>query len=491
MAVVNPNDLLKDIHRRLSSEDQKQIESTYKDIIFLLEIDPNNPYALYFLGSYYSKKEEHVLAILAYDRAIGLAPNFAEPHNNVGGSYRKLNFQDTAMKRFKRAIEISHTEKFERDNGDLTDKQRSNFYSNMGSALVGNHTPEKALKYIDKALEYNPNNDNAHWNRSLALLELGRYEEGFAEYEHGDRIEAKRARNYKLDTTETPYWNGEKDKTVVVYGEQGIGDELMFATIIPDLVKDCKKVIYDAHPRLYEMFRRSFKSLGVDVYGTRKQNEIAWNKRYDVDFKMAIGSLGKHYRKKCEDFPGESYLIPDNNLVDYVYHKHLESFAHKLKIGLSWKGGTRGSSKHLRILPMEDLLPLFDAFPDAEFISLQYHENAKYEVDTFNEGTGRFIRHYPDVIADYDQTSALVGNLDFVVSVPQSAIHLAGAQGVRALQLCPYKSIWQMGVYGEDMPWYKCVTNIWPEKHGDWPGVVAQAIEFIKREKIRGRNVNN
>src|SRR3990167_8289871 len=184
---------------------------------------------------------------------------------------------------------------------------------------------------------------------------MGDYENGFIDYDFGDRMDAKKHRNYRPGQGQTPLWEGEKDKTVVVHGEQGIGDELMFATILPDLAKDCKKVIFDAHPRLYTMFRRSFAEYNIDVFGTRKDNQLVWPHKYEIDYRIPIGSIAKFYRKRLEDFPKKPYLKAKDSEVAIVNEKLDLLPAKKLNIGLSWKGGTATSSKTHRILPMKHL----------------------------------------------------------------------------------------------------------------------------------------
>ncbi len=91
-----------------------------------------------------------------------------------------------------------------------------------------------------------------------------------------------------------------------MWGEQGVGDEILSSSMIPDLARDCKLVIMDTHPRLTNLFREAFGPLGnVIVYGTRKESVITWPSWHKVDFKISIGSLGRFYRRKAEDFPAK------------------------------------------------------------------------------------------------------------------------------------------------------------------------------------------
>jgi len=478
VALINLKELAQTAHDEIIAG---KVEQAYPKILYLLDQDPDNFFYLYLFATYYSKRENIGAAILCYEKAILMYPDFSECINNVGGCYRKLGYFDKALNAFKRAVEIGKSAKFQNDFGPKANESLSDYVANLGSVHVAMHAAETALKYFDESLALNPNNENAKWNQSLVLLELGDYQKGFLNYDCGDRKNAKKDRNYRTLDAETPEWMGEKDRTVVVFGEQGIGDEIMFATILPDMAKDCKKIIYDAHPRLYKMFRKAFKDIGIDCYGTRKDRELAWIDNYNIDCKVPIGSIAKFYRKKLEDFPRKPYLVADDYALKTAEAELNRLPKKKLNIGISWKGGTHKSSKESRVLPMGELMPLFDNL-DANFISLQYHDNAIHEIDRFTESTHKVIHHFKDIVDDYNLTLGLISKLDIIISVPQSVIHLAGAAGVRTIQLCPYRHMWQMGVYGQDMPWYSSVSNIWQPSHGDWGYTITQAILKVKEE---------
>ena len=161
--------------------------------------------------------------------------------------------------------------------------------------------------------------------------------------------------------------------------------------------------------------------------------------------------------------------------------KKLSLLSSRPKIGLSWKRGIGVTNKNYRCIPLKTLKPLFEF--DVDFISLQYHSNARAELDIFHEQEGHeIITHWQDVIDDYDLTAALITNLDLIISVPQSIVHLAGALGVNTIQMCPVKALWQMGPYGENAPWYECVQNFWQKTDGDWPQVVKEVCEGLKME---------
>lgn len=454
---------------------------------YLLNVHPNDPILLYYLGCFFIEQKKYGFSICAYERAIALEPNFDECFNNMATAYRQTGNIEKCIECFAKAIAIAklpeYKSKFPEDK-DLAIKNLCDYLGNLGSCYIAKGTPLKAMQYFDEALSLIPTNQNVLWNQGLALLEIGDYEKGFIGYDCGERVSPEKERSYHGGPASTPWWPGPGTKTkdgnlptVVVYGEQGIGDEIMFASILPDIMQDAN-VILECHPRLMDLFRRNFPN--ITIYGTRKAIQVNWAKNHKIDYKIAIGSLAKFYRKKKEDFPGKSYLLPDNTLRVQM-KKRLDTLGERMKIGIAWKGGIGVTNKEPRCIDLELLKPLMHF--DVDFISLQYHSNARAEVDKFNESIGAtVIHHWQDVVDDYDLTAAMLPSLQMVISVPQSIVHLAGALGVPTIQMCPVKALWQMGVYGENMPWYHSVENFWQPKDGDWQSVVNNVCLYLETE---------
>ncbi len=438
-----------------------------------LKENKNNDSLLFHLGAVCMKQGYNALSILLFKESMKYRENFIEAVNNIGYVYKKEQMQDKALLYFEKAKELA-----DHYPDHVSNKDKADYLTNIGSMYIANGTPQKALEYFDEALKLDEDVPLTKWNRSLANLELGNYAEGFPEYDFGERQERVKKRNYAVK--DLPIWDGipDKNKVISVYGEQGIGDEIMFASMIPDLMQDCKVVI-DGHPRLADLFRNSFN---IPVYGTRKAEKITWPEHQKVDAIIGMGSLGQYYRKKKEDFPGTPYINAEPKRAE-KYRAKFEEMGPKPKIGISWKGGSLETGRSDRCMSLDTWKPIFELYPEVDFISLQYDKNIGARVTKFEEENKINLNHWQYALDDYDETAGLISNLDLIISVPQSIVHLAGAMGVPTWQLVPFKALWQCGPYGEDAPWYSSVRNFWQdEQYRPFETPWDQVINKVKEE---------
>lgn len=473
--VVNGTDLYKKAQSLLENPNPKNPWVDYEKAFHWFNILLNGAYeandpslaALYFaVGAVSMKREHKMLALLCYQKAVEIDPKFLEAINNIAYLHKKLDHDEEAKYYFKHVLDLA-LEMAEKDTNPEFVKTLAEYYANYGSMFVGRGIPDVALEYFKEGEKYNPDCRMIKYNRSLAYLEKGEYAKGFPEFDYGDRIDRCEKRHYGKDNL--PWWDGTPGKKLVVIGEQGIGDEIMFATLLPKLMKDCG-VVLDAHPRLTTLFQRTFPN--IDIYGTRKDESDTWGNRYDFDAKVMLGSLPRFYCKSKDDFLPNPYLKADPLLVE-KYRAKLETMGDRPKIGISWRGGSKVTDlNNYRYIPLTKWLSILRL--PCDFISLQYDKDIEQGVKEFEDKHQVSINHWPDVLADYDETAGLVSCLDLVISVPQSVVHLAGALGTYTMQLTPKQAMWQMGCYGEKMPWYDTVASIWQKENGDWDGVLKE-----------------
>jgi len=304
---------------------------------------------------------------------------------------------------------------------------------------------------------------------------MGDYERGWPEYHWGLAAQVRMDRQYSREPI--PIWDGTPGKRLIVYGEQGIGDEILFASCLPDLLRACPDTVFECHKKLHTLFCNSFPN--IDIYPTREDEILTWplkpdgTKRYEFDAKIALGDVPRFFRPNLESFPGTPYIKPSAKAVG-TWHDRLSGLPKKPNVGISWVGGHKRTRVEVRSLQLEQLLPVLRQ--DANFISLQYTP-CEEEVGHFYAKHGIKVHHWPEAChsPNYDDTAGLVANLDLVITVCTSVVHLAGSLGVPTWVLTPSRPAWRYRLDLDTMPWYSCVT-LFRQDEGvtDWTPVIEE-----------------
>jgi tetratricopeptide (TPR) repeat protein len=383
-------------------------------------------------------------------RAADVAPNNPYVWLNLGMVQDSIYLFDDAEASFKKGMSVA-----------TNDDQKGAIYLNWGCMLVNSGQWERAEKIARKCLQYRPDKPKAKANLGLALLALKRWDEGWKLYDSIIGFDVSRRRMQYMNEGE---WDGTKGQNVIIYEEQGIGDAISFASMIPDALNDMSGII-ECDYKLEGLFKRSFPT--ATVYGTRYDNATDWQGNHKIDASISMGALGKHYRQKDEDFHGEPYLIPDPERVEMW--KALFAKTKKPVIGIAWSGGVDWTGARNREWGLEELLPVFESV-DAVWVSLQYKDASK-EIARFKAKHPNIdLRQYPfgTLTKDYDDTAAMVSAMDMVFSMQTAVIHLAGAIGKECWCFVNKHSQWRYGLPSETlMPWYKSV-RLWRWNNG-WP----------------------
>lgn len=305
----------------------------------------------------------------------------------------------------------------------------------------------RARENLDLSEQLQANYSQVDQNWAFVHLMRQNWKEGWEAFDlgvgHGDREE----REYG---SMLPRWSPfmGPNETVVVYGEQGIGDEILFASCIPDLMAKAENVIIETMPRLVGVFSRSFP--GARVYGTRYDKHPRWLSWEKPTSKTSVGQLPRWFRNSNEDFPGTPYVTPNPDMK-FMVRGLLSQLPRKPKIGVAWSGGTVVTQWQERRLDIAELMKAFKGI-DAEFISLQH------TIEDGETPEDHGVRVFPMIThreLDYEWTMALLSELDLVVSVPTAVVHAAGAIGTPTLVLLNDHAQWRCG--GPTMPWWNSV----------------------------------
>jgi tetratricopeptide (TPR) repeat protein len=311
-----------------------------------------------------------------------------------------------------------------------------------------------------------------------ALLDFleGNYGEAWRNYEARKKLsDQKRTHHRQFDLL--PDWDGGavKPGELLVYGEQGLGDEAMFASMYGELERRApgSRVLCD--PRLGALFARSFTKLEV-ISEPRDTQRARAASLTGLRCKIAAGSLGAFFRRAPGEFPSHGgYLAPDPHKVA-AWRSRLASLSGSRKLGLSWVGGAHSTGRRRRSLRLEALLPLLE-LPDVAWISLQYTDEAR-DMAELRERRGIALHDCRAATSDMDELASLVQALDAVVSVCNTTVHIAGAVGKPTLVLAPFVPEWRYGLRGERMIWYPSARVLRQPRYGDW-GPVVQAARAV------------
>lgn len=358
------------------------------------------------------------------------------------------------------------------------------FYMNFGAVLQDLGRIDEALGWYDRAIASQPDPRLRRmpiFQRALIRLLTGDFS-AWPDYE----IRLEDEELPRRDRT-FPCWTGEDlaGRTVLVRGEQGLGDEIMFASCLPEVISRAKHCVIECAPKLESMFRRSFPAATVYAAAAGHQ-PLVGAANPDVDCEVPIGSLPLYFRRQAADFPQHrGYLQADCARVNY-WKQRLASLGPGIKVGISWRGGSLQTRSPLRSIPLEQWSPILRT-DGVQFISLQYDASGD-ELDRFRADCGIDVKHWPDAIADYDETAALASALDLTISVCTAVIHLGGALGRPVWVMAPHSPEWRYGFAGETMHWYPSVRIFRQPAFGEWTPVIAeveQALRDLGRFPVR------
>ncbi len=371
----------------------KAIEA-YKKAIML---KPNFAVAYYNIGSIYAEQNKFDKAIKAYKNSICIHPDYAEAYCNLGIAYKNIGKFSQAIKAYKKSISI-------KADVSLT-------HNNMGVALHDLGKFEESIEFFKKAIEIKQDFATAHHNLSYTFLSCGMLKEGFYEYEW--RWQTPKFISQQR-TFQNPKWDGKtslKDKTILLWCEQGIGDTMNWSSCL-NIVTDCAKhVILECPNKLVPLLSRSFPNVEV-----KAEDRSLDADRDDFDLHLPMGSLYKHFIDEImENGMASSYLVADPDRVKF-WKDRLHSVGKGPYIGVCWKSSVKSAYRQQHYPPISEWAPVFKV-PDVTFINLQYKD---YEDDIaqVQDEFGVTIHNLDDIdqYGDIDEVAALCSALDMVVS---------------------------------------------------------------------------
>jgi tetratricopeptide (TPR) repeat protein len=342
----------------------------------------------------------------------------------------------------------------------------------------------EAIAAADHALQLDPAAAHTRMIRALARLSLGEFAAGWPDYEERKRVYPVYAQR-KLPY---PEWDGTAlaGKRLLVYHEQGLGDEIMFASCLPDVLRTGAHCVIECSARLQPLFARSFPAATV-VAADQTSPDLSHLRALPAcDRQVAAGSLPRFFRRTIDDFSAvRPYLCAEPAALSR-WRTQLQALGAGINIGLSWRGGVQQTNRSNRSISPELLRPLLTT-AGCNFVSLQYGEQSD-DLATMQDATGARVHCLNSALASIDETAALAAALDLVISVDTTVAHLAAALGTPVWVLVPPNAEWRYMTAGTRMPWYPAM-RIFRRGHDDggWAPVLAQLVAELAAGHVKPR----
>jgi hypothetical protein len=468
-----------------------------------LALAPDDPGLLAAVARLAMRMEAPAIAAEFWTRVLRLQPDLLEAVDGRARALRELGRYDEAVEVLRGAL--------------LVNPQEARLWNSLGTTLTQASRGEEALTFFDEAVRLDPRFAGALYNRAGAQFDLGRFEAAAADYAQARKAARKPADVALIefaaatlslacgnlgegwDAYETRFardlprpvafkapgrrWTPDaplEGRRLLAIGEQGLGDELMFANLVPDVIEALGpdgRLSLAVEPRLVELFRRSFPAASVSAHTTELVGQVRRRGAADpldpkaVDYWTPLGSLNRRFRRDLADFPDKAGYLCANPEQVARWRDWLAG--HRPAVGISWRSSNVLGDRQRQYPPLEEWAAILRA-PGVSFVGIQYGDCAG-ELKALRELTGGEILEPPglDIRNDIDGLAALCVALDLVVSVGNATSALAGACGAPTVLVSGPAAWPQLGTDG--YPWYPSVRCLAAETYGDWRPVMDQA----------------
>ena len=439
---LNPLDA--GIHNQLgfSFSELKMYAEAMKSFNEAIKLNPKNPHFYFNLGNLNTKIKDYKKAVSDFTKAIEIDPYESIYLNFRAIAYDHLDLFTEALNDFHKALELS--------------KNNSDYLCNLGILYQKRGFLDKANVYFNQSIESDGSNEQAFVMRSLTSLYRKDFILGWRDYE-------KRHLFYKskyLDLPK-PLLDKPSNKKIYIWPEQGIGDQIIYASILHEVIQDNNKLLISLEDKLIPLFQRSFPEI---TFASKNQPIQPEN----YDYQISIGSLCQFYRKDIQSF--KQIKIPYLKVNKFQSQKIRESvrLGTRKIIGVSWKSENKDFG-HKKSISLNELGSIFDK--NNIYINLQYGDILEEKKLLFNKwGINLVTLDEIDNFNDIDGLASLISTCDEIITVSNITAHIAGALGKKSYLLLPFSSgrIWYWHENDTNSCWYPSVQLISQTKLNDW-----------------------
>jgi tetratricopeptide (TPR) repeat protein len=532
------NKIIKNIESLIINDD---VNNLIKNWHHLLAIDPNNYVAYLQLGNCLSRLKKFEEALVFYIKAESISNNNSVILNNIGLTYLFLNNYIFAEKYMLKSIEadpenfqpyinlgsIYDSQAMHQENLNISIKAISKWprneilHLNLGVALMGMNLIDEAKISFETALILKPGYLEAELNLASVYTKIGDNDFAVSIYENfitknatknHERIDLvkyylsyeylsrgdlrsgwefyKSGFNHLIPSYlkrrpdrkfHVPLWDIEfssSDK-ILVWSEQGLGDELMFATMLPDQIKITPNLIFECDHRLVPIFSRTYPDITVREHSYDQLNFYK-QKLQDFNHQIPIANLCCIHRDNISKFPIKNPILKVDPEIKKIYQDRLCEFNGKILIGICWRSGVMTPARNSAYTSILDWKSIF-SIPNASFINLQYGE-CEDEIRKAEEKFNVQIIRWNDLDLknDLDNVMGLIDCLDYIVTAGTAVLSMAGSLGKKTFVFLN-KPTWIM-LGANNYPWFNSVTPIFATDKN----ITATALEEISNEIKKG-----
>jgi tetratricopeptide (TPR) repeat protein len=423
---------------------------------YLIE-NPHDARALYYAGNILYETGKTGIAMALYEKANRVAPDRWMIRLNHARCVLETHHYEDARTALLALYNGGHK---------TNDKVLNNLAA--VSAELGDHAA--AIKWANASLDVDPTQYRPRVSKGFSQIALGDYERGWRNYAEG--IGHQKWRDFKRYQGEPEWRPGLATGKVIVYAEQGLGDQILMVDAVRSLNW---KVAIECHPKLEGLFARSFPE--CEVHGTQLTpvHTLSWPAKFAPTASVPFCKLNAYLRDKPEKWDRKPWLkscpIRRNGWLANLR-------VHKPVIGVAWTAGFERTNGKLRSTSLETLLPMLKAI-DAHWVCLEYKDRSE-ELQALQRYHGITVHDYPWATQsnDYDDTAALVDCLDAVVAPPTTVVHAAGALGIPVYCITPPNPHAFFGVQIDELPYYRQV-KVFRRRGSRWDEQVRAVTEEL------------
>ncbi len=460
-------------------ENMNDFEQAINNYKFAIQNIPNEAQLHINLASIYKYQRKFDEAENVLKKSLYL--NSYKLFSTLAGIYADQNKFDQVMEFSKKALDLNQSDFIALNNiakvymeeknfeeaskylGKALHIEQNNFliHLNLGTLYKNLNQLDKAKDHYNKSISINPKAYDAYLYKSLIELSENNFLDGWKNYEFRWFKQAERISITK------PKWDGKKlNQKIIIWGEQGLGEQILFTSILPELEQSFERIILVIDEKLKLIYQESFPNIKIFI------PEDEWSKE-EFDCHLPIGSLGKFFRNDVQSFPNRNNFLKTNAINDRGTN---------LKCGLSWKS-VNSVEGDLKSIELENLLPILKN-KNLDFYNIQY-TNEKENIDQFNKQYNLKIQNIQglDTFNDLHGLSKYLKSFDFIITISNTTAHLAGSLGVPTLLMLP-KNIgklwyWNNSIDSKSM-WYPSVRIFKQNVENDWNTVILEINRYIQ-----------